>query len=128
MFRKILRKKLNDGYFRVTNSEVGRENDSILNPLQSKKPSLFTKPGYELLDEMAKKYKKTQSQIALNWLISKKNIVTIVKSSNLDHLKSNLGAIGWNLEKEDIEKLDNGFNDKNPYENGLQERAKSKEL
>ncbi len=59
-----------------------------------------------LLQQLAQKYKKTPAQIALNWLISKKNIVTIVKSTNADHLKENLGAMGWEIEKEDRELLD----------------------
>lgn len=100
-----------------------QKNDILIVAWRPLMKGLLTKPGYELLDEMSKKYKKTQAQIALNWLISKKNIVTIVKSSNLEHLKSNLGAIGWNLEKEDLEKLDKGFVNKNPYETGLQERS-----
>lgn len=55
--------------------------------------------------EMMKKYNKTASQIAINWLISQENVVTLSKTTNIAHLKENLGAIGWNMEKEDIEKL-----------------------
>lgn len=66
----------------------------------------LAKPGYKLLDELAKKYNKTQAQIALNWLISKKNIITIPKSTDINHLKENLGAIGWKMDSEDIKKLD----------------------
>ncbi len=43
----------------------------------------------------------------MNWLISKKNIIAIPKSINEDHLKENLGSIGWELEDEDINILDN---------------------
>jgi len=46
-----------------------------------------------LLDTLSKKYMKTKAQIALNWLISKKNIITISKSTNPEHLKENLGAM-----------------------------------
>ena len=59
-----------------------------------------------LLDSLSKKYNKTKAQIAINWLISKKNIITIPKSTNIEHLKENLGAIGWNLSDEDIKLLD----------------------
>jgi len=69
----------------------------------------LAKPGFALLDELAKKYSKTQSQIAINWLVSKENIVTIVKAANKKHLKENLGALGWKLDKEDMEKLDKQF-------------------
>ncbi|MBW3018928.1 aldo/keto reductase, partial [Candidatus Woesearchaeota archaeon] len=46
------------------------------------------------------------AQIAINWLISKKNMVTIPKSTDIGHLKENLGAMGWNLSEEDIKILD----------------------
>ena len=55
--------------------------------------------------EMMKKYKKTASQISINWLISQENVVTLSRTRNVDHLKENLGAIGWSMEEEDIEKL-----------------------
>ncbi|NUO08134.1 MAG: aldo/keto reductase [Candidatus Brocadia sp.] len=67
----------------------------------------LAKPGFTILDELAKKYNKTQSQIAINWLISKKGIVTITKSTKVEHHKQNLGAIGWKLNQEDINRLNN---------------------
>ncbi len=62
-----------------------------------------------VLDELAGKYKKTQGQVALNWLISQNNVITIPKASNLQHLKENLGAVGWKLSKEDWKKLGGAF-------------------
>lgn len=62
---------------------------------------------HPVLDKLAKKYGKTHAQIAINWLIYKKNIITIPKSTNVEHLKENLGAIGWKLSEEDIKLLDN---------------------
>jgi diketogulonate reductase-like aldo/keto reductase len=63
----------------------------------------------KLLEEISEKYKKTRAQIALNWLISKKNIITIPKSTNIEHLKENLGALEWKLSEEDIKRLDTEF-------------------
>ena len=62
-----------------------------------------------MLDELSEKYGKTQAQIALNWLISKPNIVTIPKTARIAHMKENLGAIGWRLSKEDMRRLDYDF-------------------
>lgn len=59
----------------------------------------------QIVLELMKKYKKTAIQIAINWLISQKNVVAISKTTNIKHLKENLGAVGWNMKKEDIEKL-----------------------
>ena len=69
----------------------------------------LAKPGIRLLDEIAEKYGKTQAQIALNWLISKPNIVTIPKAVRIAHIEENLGATGWRLSKGDIHRLDYDF-------------------
>jgi diketogulonate reductase-like aldo/keto reductase len=58
---------------------------------------------------MCIKYRKAPSQIAINWLISQKNVVTICKASNKIHLRENLGAIGWRLEDSDIKYLKENF-------------------
>lgn len=64
-----------------------------------------------LLTEISKKYNKTVTQIALNWLISQPNVVTLVKSTDPKHIKENLGAVGWQMEPEDIERLRKEFPD-----------------
>lgn len=69
----------------------------------------LAKPGFKCLDAMAEKYHKTQAQIALNWLISQKNVITIPKASNLKHLKENLGATGWHLSQKDMKELTEHF-------------------
>lgn len=101
-------------------SLLRRESEEELLPYCQKKGILLTaytpleqgrlaRSGFKALDETAKKYDKTQAQVAINWLISKKNVITIPKSTNIDHLKENLGAIGWKLKKEDTERLNNAF-------------------
>ena len=58
-----------------------------------------------IMDELCIKYEKTPAQIAINWLTSQKNVVTIFKTSNAAHLKENLGSVGWHLTEEDVERL-----------------------
>lgn len=58
-----------------------------------------------LMDELAAKYQKSYAQIAINWLLSQKNIVTIPKSTDSAHLRENLGATGWYMDQEDVERL-----------------------
>ena len=58
-----------------------------------------------LMDELAIKYKKSYAQIAINWLLSQKNIVTIPKSTDTIHLQENLGATGWYMDPADVERL-----------------------
>lgn len=61
----------------------------------------------DVMDEIAKETGKTVPQIALNWLLQRPTLANIVIGArNEEQLKQNLGAIGWNLTKEQIAKLD----------------------
>ena len=71
-------------------------------PIQ--KGALVNNPP-KIVKDLMKKYGKTASQIAINWLISQENVVTLSKTASIDHLRENLGGVGWKMEKEDIEKL-----------------------
>jgi len=83
-----------------------QENDMMFiawRPVQ--KGDLTKKSKHKILDEMCEKYQKTPAQVAINWLVSQENIVTLSKMRNLKHLKENLKALDWQMEKKDIEKL-----------------------
>jgi diketogulonate reductase-like aldo/keto reductase len=58
---------------------------------------------------MAKRYDKTQAQVALNWLISQGNVVAIPKSSNPVHLLDIVGALDWRLKMDDALTLADAF-------------------
>jgi aryl-alcohol dehydrogenase-like predicted oxidoreductase len=61
----------------------------------------------DALDEVAAETGKTVPQIALNWLLGRPTVSTvIIGSRNVEQLKANLGAIGWKLTTEQIAKLD----------------------
>ncbi|WP_437188509.1 aldo/keto reductase [Planctomicrobium sp. SH668] len=61
----------------------------------------------DAIDEVAKETGKTVTQIALNWLLQRPSVATvIVGARNEEQLRQNLGAIGWNLSAEQIAKLD----------------------
>ncbi|HEY4076401.1 MAG TPA: aldo/keto reductase [Rhizomicrobium sp.] len=61
----------------------------------------------DALDEVAKETGKTVPQIALNWLLQRPSVATLVIGArNEEQLKANLGAVGWNLTKEQVAKLD----------------------
>ena len=55
------------------------------------------------------KYKKTNAQISINYLTSQKNVVTLFKSSNIEHIEENLGWIWWELDKTDLIDLRDNF-------------------
>jgi diketogulonate reductase-like aldo/keto reductase len=43
---------------------------------------------------------KTEAQVALNWCISRENVIAIPKASSVDHVVQNCGASGWQLSPE----------------------------
>ena len=53
--------------------------------------------GRGLLEQVADLAGKTQAQVALNWCISKQNVMAIPKSSSIERTEENCGASGWSL-------------------------------
>jgi aryl-alcohol dehydrogenase-like predicted oxidoreductase len=61
----------------------------------------------DALDEVAKETGKTVPQVALNWVVHRQSISTVIFGArNEEQLRQNLAAVGWNLFKEQIAKLD----------------------
>lgn len=61
----------------------------------------------DALDEVAKQTGKTVPQIALNWLLQRPSVASvIVGARNEEQLCQNLAAVGWNLTKEQVALLD----------------------
>lgn len=52
---------------------------------------------------------KTEAQVALNWCISKENVIAIPKSNSLERIQENCDASGWRLTAEQIKALDEGI-------------------
>ncbi|RDJ24102.1 aldo/keto reductase [Bosea caraganae] len=61
----------------------------------------------DLLDEIAKETGKSVPQIALNWLLQRPTVSSvIIGARNEEQLRQNLGAVGWSLTAEQIARLD----------------------
>lgn len=61
----------------------------------------------DVLDALAKETGKTIPQIALNWVIQRPTVSSvIIGARNEEQLRDNLGAAGWSLTREQISKLD----------------------
>ncbi len=61
----------------------------------------------DALDEVAKETGKSIPQIALNWLIQRPTVSSVIMGArNEQQLRDNLGAAGWKLTPEQISKLD----------------------
>lgn len=61
----------------------------------------------EVMDDVAKETGKSLAQIAMNWLLQRPTVDSIIFGArNEEQLKQNLGAVGWNLTLEQTKKLD----------------------
>ncbi len=84
----------------------------------------------DALDEVAQETGKSVPQVALNWLLQRPTVATlIIGARNEEQLRQNLGAVGWNLTPEQVAKLDTasatpktypywhqaGFEERNPF-------------
>ncbi|AOB29952.1 aldo/keto reductase [Bordetella sp. H567] len=84
----------------------------------------------DALDKVAAETGKTIPQIALNWLLQRPTVSTVlIGARDETQLRQNLGAVGWNLTAEQIARLDEastvdraypywhqaGFAERNPF-------------
>jgi len=61
----------------------------------------------EAIDQIAGETGKTVPQIAINWLLQRPTVATvIIGARNEAQLRQNLGAVGWNLTAEQVARLD----------------------
>ena len=86
--------------------------------------------GWNGLGAVAAETGKTVPQIALNWLLQRPSVSTIIIGArNEEQLRQNLGAVGWNLTADQVAKLEaasattpiypywhqKGFSERNPF-------------
>ncbi len=60
----------------------------------------------ELLGRISASHSKSVAQVALNWVIDKKNVVAIPKATEESHVIENAGASGWKLSAKEQEEID----------------------
>ncbi|MBU5672222.1 aldo/keto reductase [Paenibacillus brevis] len=66
-------------------------------------------PERSTLDTIGAKYGKTAYQVAINWVLRQQGLVTIPKAASKEHIVDNLNALGWELDQEDINQIENHF-------------------
>jgi len=70
----------------------------------------------DAIDEVAAETGKTVPQIALNWLLQRPTVATVlIGARDETQLRQNLGAVGWNLTPEQVAKLDAASVVRPPY-------------
>jgi diketogulonate reductase-like aldo/keto reductase len=83
-----------------------QENDIMITAYKLFGRGKIEKEKIGLIQDLAKKYNKTEAQIITNWVISKKNTVAIFKSLNKEHMKENIEALDFKMEAKDYDKID----------------------
>lgn len=63
----------------------------------------------KILDGLCIKYGKTPAQIAVQWLVRQRNVVTLAQCGTTAHLEEVLGGLGWSLDPADAELLQTDF-------------------
>jgi diketogulonate reductase-like aldo/keto reductase len=61
------------------------------------------------LESVANQVQKNLAQVALNWCISRPNVIVIPKSNRVDRVVENCGASGWRLSPDQVCFLDAAF-------------------
>ncbi|WP_040592496.1 aldo/keto reductase, partial [Mesorhizobium metallidurans] len=70
----------------------------------------------DALDAVAQETGKTVPQIAINWLLQRPTVSSvIIGARNEEQLRQNLGAVGWTLTSEQMKKLDAASEVTAPY-------------
>jgi aryl-alcohol dehydrogenase-like predicted oxidoreductase len=58
------------------------------------------------LEEIGRAHSKTPSQVALNWLLRRPEVVVIPGAKNGKQASENAGALGWEMTPEEADALD----------------------
>jgi aryl-alcohol dehydrogenase-like predicted oxidoreductase len=87
--------------------EKSRLQSKLVRDIGPPVPDEYLYQVVDALDAVAKETGKSIPQVALNWLTQRPTVATvIIGARNEEQLRQNLGAVGWNLTKEQIAKLD----------------------
>jgi aryl-alcohol dehydrogenase-like predicted oxidoreductase len=63
-------------------------------------------PVLNIVREIGEAHNKQPAQVALNWLITQRNVFPIPGAKNERQARQNAGALGWEMAAEEAEKLD----------------------
>jgi aryl-alcohol dehydrogenase-like predicted oxidoreductase len=87
--------------------EVARSNDAANMEIGPPVDDELLYKVVDAIDEVAAETGKSVPQIALNWLLQRPTVSTvIIGARNEEQLRQNLGAVGWSLTAPQVAKLD----------------------
>ena len=87
--------------------ETTRLRSKLSNDIGPPVPDEYVYRVVDAIDQIAQEIGKTVPQIALNWLLQRPSVSTvIIGARNEEQLRQNLGAVGWNLTADQVAALD----------------------
>jgi len=87
--------------------ESSRLQSKLVTDIGPQVPEEYLYKVVDALDEVAKEVGKSVPQVALNWLLQRPSVATvIIGARNEEQLRQNLAAVGWNLTAAQVAKLD----------------------
>ncbi len=87
--------------------QTSRLNEKVAQEKGPQVPEEYLYKVVDALDAVAKETTKSVPQVALNWLLQRPTVSSvIIGARNEEQLRQNLGAIGWNLTAEQVARLD----------------------
>jgi aryl-alcohol dehydrogenase-like predicted oxidoreductase len=109
-----------------------RPESSRLNQLDAPGGAVDEEKLYRIVDILtviANERNVTPSQVALNWVLSKPRVDTVlIGARNEEQLRGNLDAAKWRLSAEEIAKLDEASAIRKPYPNWHQQKFASERI
>jgi aryl-alcohol dehydrogenase-like predicted oxidoreductase len=87
--------------------QQSRLNSKLSNDMGPPIPDEYLYQVVDALDAVAKETGKTVPQVALNWLLQRPTVATVIMGArNEEQLRQNLASAGWQLTREQIARLD----------------------
>jgi len=74
---------------------------------QTKENFIQAKPLFDFMETLSKKYDANLSQIALNWIINKEQLMPIPGAKNVKQVESNINSTMFQLTNDEIKELSN---------------------
>ncbi len=85
---------------------------AVLNPLFQKEHFAKSLEKVNQLKEIASKYDKPLSQVAINWLLANPAVTTVIAGAKTpQQVEENVAASTWKLNEEDVQKIDAIFSE-----------------
>ena len=93
------------------NEDIGiidycKDNNIIFCAYQPLRRNRTANRNYPLLVELSNKYNKTQNQIILNWIIRKKKLNVLIKTTTNNRINENINSLNFEMDIKDYNKLD----------------------